>query len=95
VTFALIYHPLAVSHDISRINKNLRQRIGKAVKERLETHPESYGKPLRGSLSGYWKLRVGDFRIIYRIVKSEVWIYGVINRRDVYEDILKRLSWKS
>ncbi len=91
--FLLVYHPGVVS-DVGAINRDLRKRLGKAVQERLASHPESYGKPLRGSLAGYWTLRVGDFRVVYRIVKNEVWIYAVINRRDVYEDVMKRLAWR-
>jgi mRNA interferase RelE/StbE len=90
--FALLYHPL-VAKDISTINRDIRQRLGKAILARLSSHPESYGKPLRGHLAGYWTLRVGDYRIVYRIVKHEVWIYTVINRRDVYSDVANRLSW--
>jgi len=36
----------------------------------LETSPYS-GKPLRGELSGKWILRIGDYRIIYRIDEDE------------------------
>lgn len=52
---------------------------------------EKYGKPLRGSLKGYWKLRVGDIRVVFRIVKNEVEILGIIHRKMVYEKIIKRL----
>ena len=90
--FALVYHP-QVAEDISRISRNIRKRLAKAVFERLSTHPESYGKPLRGSLTSYWTLRVGDYRVVYRIVKQEVWIYAIVHRRDVYADVMNRLSW--
>ena len=93
MSFALVYHPL-VAEDVSRINRKLRRRIGKAVLERLSTHPEAFGKPLRGSLAGYWTLRVGDYRVVYRIVKEEVWVLAVIDRRDVYEDAMNRLVWR-
>lgn len=91
--YVLIYHPL-LAEDASGINKDIRKRLAKALQERLTTQPESYGKPLRGSLAGYWSLRVGDYRVVYKIVKQEVWVFGMINRRDVYEDVVKRLSWQ-
>ena len=93
MTYVLVYHP-RVAEDAAGINKDIRARLGKALQGRLSTHPESYGKPLRGSLSGYWSLRVGDYRIVYKVVEQEVWIFGMINRRDVYEDVVKRLSWQ-
>ena len=46
----------------------------------------------RSKVKGYWKLRVGDYRVVFKIVKNEVWIFGIMNRRDVYERIDKRLS---
>ncbi|MEK7233268.1 MAG: type II toxin-antitoxin system RelE/ParE family toxin [Elusimicrobiota bacterium] len=90
--FVLVYHK-SVAEDISGLNANIRKRLSKAIQERLSSHPESYGKPLRGSLAGYWTLRIGDCRVVYRIVRREVWIYGIMNRKDVYEDVMKRLSW--
>jgi mRNA interferase RelE/StbE len=90
--FALVYHPL-VTKDMAHLNQDIKKRLAKAVWERLSTHPESYGKPLRGSLAGYWTLRVGDYRVVYRVVKQEVWVFAVINRRDVYNEVVGRLSW--
>jgi mRNA interferase RelE/StbE len=90
--FVLVYHKL-VAEDVSGLNVNIRERLSKATQKRLSSHPESYGKPLRGSLAGYWTLRIGDYRVVYRVVRHEVWIYGIMNRKDVYEDVMKRLSW--
>jgi mRNA interferase RelE/StbE len=46
---------------------------------------------LRKTLRGYWKLRVGDYRVIFKIVAEEVWILGIIHRKQVYEAIKKRI----
>ena len=90
--FVLVYHKL-VAEDAVGLHSDIRKRLSKAIEQRLSSHPESYGKPLRGSLAGYWTLRVGDYRVVYRIMKQEVWIYGIINRKSVYEEVMKRLSW--
>ncbi|MBI4676830.1 MAG: type II toxin-antitoxin system RelE/ParE family toxin [Elusimicrobia bacterium] len=84
-----------VAEDIASLNRDIRKRLAKAIHERLTSHPESYGKPLRGSLAGYWTLRCGDYRVVYRTVKNEVWIFAVINRRDVYSDVMSRLAWSA
>ncbi|MBI5344466.1 MAG: type II toxin-antitoxin system RelE/ParE family toxin [Deltaproteobacteria bacterium] len=42
------------------------------------------------TLKGYWKLRVGDYRVVYKISGNEVLVLGIIHRRDVYEKIGKR-----
>ena len=93
MSYLLVYHP-RVAEDVARLNADIRKRIGKALEQRLSSHPESYGKPLRGSLAGYWTLRMGDYRAVYKIKGHEVWIFGVIDRRDIYEDVMKRLSWQ-
>lgn len=93
MNYTLVYHP-QVREDVSGLNKNIRSRLGRAIQERLAAHPEAHGKPLRGSLAGYWSLRVGDTRVVFKIKGGEVWVFGVIDRRDVYEDVMKRLSWR-
>jgi mRNA-degrading endonuclease RelE of RelBE toxin-antitoxin system len=35
--------------------------------------------------------RVGDYRVVFKIEESEVWILGIIHRKDVYEKIKKRV----
>lgn len=86
----IVYHP-KVKEDIEPLDKKQRSTIAKAIETRLGNEPQKYGKPLRGSLKGYWKLRVGDIRVIFKITGNEIWILGIINRKMVYEKILKRL----
>lgn len=78
--------------DLRGIPSNIAGRILKAVEGRLGKAPEQYGERLRQSLHGFWKMRVGDYRVIYEIAGSEVRIYGVLDRRDVYGEIGKRTS---
>lgn len=42
-------------------------------------------------LRGYWKLSVGDYRVVFKIVDEEVWVLGIIHRKRVYKEIEKRL----
>jgi mRNA interferase RelE/StbE len=90
--FTLVYHPHVKAKDIPTLNRDIVKRIQRAIESRLTIEPQRYGEPLRRTLKGYWKLRVGDYRIVFKIVKNEVWIFGIMNRRDVYERIDKRLS---
>jgi len=89
--FELRYHPDVKSIDIPLLDAKLRTRIKNAIEKRLTTAPHLYGTPLRKTLHGYWKLRVGDYRVVFRIVDEEVWILGIIHRKKVYEAIKKRL----
>jgi mRNA interferase RelE/StbE len=88
--FTLRYHP-AVRDELPLIDRKSKVRIRKAIEERLQTAPQDYGEPLRKSLKGYWKLRVGDFRVVFKVVESEVWILGIRHRKSVYMDIGKRV----
>jgi mRNA interferase RelE/StbE len=89
--FTLRYHPDVKKFDIPKINENLRLRIKKAIEERLQATPHQYGEPLRKTLKGYWKLRVGAYRVVFKIIENEVWILGIIHRKDVYGKIEKRV----
>jgi mRNA interferase RelE/StbE len=91
VPFELSYHPEVKSTDIPLLDAKLRIRIKNVIERRLTTAPHLYGEPLRKTLRGYWKLRVGDYRVVFKIVAEEVWILGIIHRKNVYEAIKKRL----
>jgi mRNA interferase RelE/StbE len=94
VAFALLYHPDVARADLLPIPVNVHKRIAGALSRRLDEAPERFGHPLRGTLKGYWKLRVGDYRVVYRIVATEVWILAILHRRQVYEDVLRRIGWE-
>jgi len=79
------YHPKVKNEDIPRLSSNIAVRIENAIINRLMVNPVKYGYFLRGSLKGYRKLRVGDWRIIYRIVGKEIRIIAIGNRKDVYK----------
>jgi len=94
VPYTLRYHPSVPEDDLSEIPANLRQRLARSIESRLTSSPERYGTPLRGSLKGYWKLRVGDYRVVFKIVGSEVWILTILHRKAVDEAVITRLGWQ-
>ena len=90
-SFQIVYHHLVVRQDIPRLSEEWKENIRHAIEERLMTRPDLYGKPLRRSLKGYRKLRVGDYRIIFRVEKSIVKILIIQHRSTVYSEIGKRI----
>ena len=92
--YTLRYHPEVARNDLPEIPTNLKQRIARSIESRLTESPERYGTPLRGSLKGYWKLRVGDYRVVFKIVGSDVWILTILHRKAVYEMVRTRLEWR-
>src|SRR3990170_4622173 len=93
MAYALLYHPMVLTDDIPAIPRNLQRRLARAIEARLGTEPERYGEPLRGPFQGYRKLRVGDYRVVYRIVQREVWILAIFHRKRVYERAQPRRAW--
>ena len=79
------YHPKVKNEDIPRVGSNIAVRIENFIRNRLRVNPIKYGFYLRGTLSGYRKLRVGDWRIIYRIFDKEIRVIAINNRKDIYK----------
>jgi mRNA interferase RelE/StbE len=90
VPFELRYHPEVSSEDIPLLDSRMKKRVKSAIETRLTTAPHQYGEPLRKTLRGYWKLRVGDYRVVFKIAGQEIWILGIIHRKRVYQAIQKR-----
>jgi mRNA interferase RelE/StbE len=75
--------------ELAKLDEIVAQRILKFLSGRLAPleNPRSLGEALKGSaLGGFWKYRVGDYRIISRIVDARITIIVVRigNRRDVH-----------
>ena len=64
--------------------KVAREQISHAINTRLTADPAGVGKPLRYSLKGNRRMRVGDWRVIYRIEGNTVFIFTIGHRKDVY-----------
>ncbi len=87
-----LYHPDVEKNDLPKIPRNIQVRIKKAIESRLLQDPVSSGEPLRKSLKGYKKLRVGDYRIIYRIEKLTVLIFKIGHRKEVYQKAVRKMT---
>ncbi len=62
----ILYHP-EVKKDLAKIDARKKTRIKVAIENWLKVAPHQYGEPIRGTLKGYWKLRVGDYRIVFKV----------------------------
>ena len=68
------------------LDGSVRKTIMKSL-ARLERAQEMQHKPLRGELSGWYKLRVGDWRCIYRIQEDETLVFTRLGHRsEIYEE---------
>ena len=73
-----------------KLDADMKERLIKAVKEILND-PYS-GLNLKGDLRGYWKKRVGKYRMIYKMDESEkiVVFFDVNLRKNVYGRLKRR-----
>lgn len=90
LAFEVIYRTIVVQEDIPRLAGAWREKIRDAIEEKLATSPDFFGKPLRRSLKGYRKLRVGDYRVVFRIQGSKVLVFAILHRSVVYQEMEKR-----
>ena len=91
MSFSIFYHELVAKEDTPRLPASFKVRIKKAIETKLTTLPEQFGKPLRRSLKGYRKLRVGDYRVVFRIERKAVKIFLIQHRSVVYKNYDRRL----
>ncbi|MBN1253705.1 MAG: type II toxin-antitoxin system RelE/ParE family toxin [Deltaproteobacteria bacterium] len=89
--FEIRYHPAVKDVDLPLIDAKTQRRIKSAIETRLMTAPHQYGDPLRKTLKGYWKLRVEDYRIVFKIMDQVIYILGIIHRKKAYKKIGKRV----
>ena len=90
--YKVIYHHDVPRLDLLRIPQNIKEVIRRAIEERLTRGPFMAGEPLRHSLKGHRKLRVGDYRVIYRVAGREIIILKIGHRKEVYLKVFSRLS---
>jgi mRNA interferase RelE/StbE len=82
--YAVRFHRSAI-RDLERLDVRMRRRVGRAI-DGLASDPRPDGAvKLRGT-SDLWRLRVGEFRVVYQ-VRDDVLVVLVIrvrHRREAY-----------
>ncbi|MFN5589041.1 MAG: type II toxin-antitoxin system RelE family toxin [Holosporales bacterium] len=86
--YRLVYADSVVKDDIPSLPKTVREMVRRAVHERLCVDPIAFGKPLQYSFKGHRRLRVGDYRVIYRCDTAArvIYVVAIRHRKEVYED---------
>jgi mRNA interferase RelE/StbE len=86
MTYVIRYSPLIDWKRFSKLPHTDKLRMKNAIEKKLAMRPDIFGKPLRQSLTGARSLRVGDYRIVYRISGTVVDILLFGHRSTVYGD---------
>lgn len=87
MTYKVLYAKDVIGSQIPKLSLPVRRRIQKAIEKKLMINPIVFGKPLRHSLKGLRRLRVDDYRVIYKIDENDnrVLIVKIAHRKDAYE----------
>jgi mRNA interferase RelE/StbE len=86
MSYSIKYLESVVTEDIAKLPKREKLLIKRAIEERLGENPVAYGKPLRYSLRGCRRIRVGDYRVVYQIEAQSVVVVKIGHRKDVYDE---------
>jgi mRNA interferase RelE/StbE len=76
----------SAARDLAKIDKPVARRIVLRLTWMVENFDSVRHIPLSGELSGFYKFRVGDYRVLYQILDKEkiILIHAIGHRRDVY-----------
>ena len=74
--------------ELKSFEKKVRERIARRIDQVILDPRGSNCKPLKG-LSGIWRLRVGNHRVIYEIKDTQliVLIIRIAHRREAHRDL--------
>lgn len=72
--------------DLKKIDKKAQQKIIDAILKLKTQHKSQQMKPLIGSRIAQFRLRVGDYRILYDVYNQDktVLILRIGHRREIY-----------
>lgn len=88
----MTYHVVfsaAAARELKKLDRHTAALILGWIRKNLEgcSDPRQHGKALSANLSGQWRYRVGDYRLLAQIQDDQVLILilRVGHRREVYE----------
>lgn len=86
-----IFFSKRAKKELLKIDKPIRRTIVSWIEKNIKgrRNPRLHGKALTGDLKGYWRYRVGNYRIIAEI-RDEEWIViavSIAHRSSVYEEL--------
>jgi mRNA interferase RelE/StbE len=87
VPWSLSFHPDAAK-ELKKLDRATASRIVETLATRVgaKHDPRALGAPLKGDHAGYWRWRIGDYRVIAHIDDSAltILVIRVAHRRQVY-----------
>ena len=72
-----------VERDLKKLDTQTVKKILAEIENELVSDPNN-GKKLSGEFEGLLSYRMGDYRVMYTIVRDSVLVLRIGHRRDVY-----------
>jgi mRNA interferase RelE/StbE len=84
--FKILYTNKAYK-EVKKLDPDAQHQIIEAVEDLQRNPRPQNSKRLSGELSDYWRLRTGDYRVIYQIKDQQLKIVVVRagHRKDIYD----------
>ena len=78
----------AAHRDLQTLDHAIQQRLVRFLRTRIAgtESPRRLGKPLKGGKTGFWRYRVGDYRLICLLEEDRHCVVVMVlgHRRDIY-----------
>lgn len=86
MTYSVTYEQEALA-DLEKLPKDVCQRIINKIDWLAQNFEQITPQPLSNNLSGFFKLRVGDYRVVYEFNRTEkgIVIDRIGHRREIYD----------
>ena len=78
-----VEYKASVERDLKKIDKKQINRLLDKIEKVLSENPDK-GEALKGQYKGLFKIRVGDYRVMYAKTKKGVLVVRIAHRGKVY-----------
>ena len=79
-----ILYKSSVSHDLKKLDPKDAERILRDIRKELGENPRA-GEALAEEFKGLFKIRFGDYRVIYAVVDGDVLVLRIGHRSKIYQ----------
>ena len=79
-----IEYKASVLHDLKKLDKQVAKRILNKIKKNLSKNPDE-GIKLKGKFERLFRIRIGDYRVIYTKKRDAVLILRIGHRKKIYQ----------
>jgi len=73
----------SVLRDLNHLDHHLAERIIRDIEDSIGSYPDR-GEPIAGEFKGFFKYRIGEYRVIYARYPDSILILRIGHRRSVY-----------